>query len=532
MIPCAEALARVQFTKEEERAAAKIEAVIDGVIRDKFDGVSLQLPFSEQIAPKLAYALQRKYERGGWKMTVSAGAKLTVQLTPTVTAPVTIDVPASVAPPPVEVLPPVTQLALQAVAIAGRKLLVRMPTRGRPVQAIKVLELYRSMAGCPIQIEVVIDVDDETMLACEVQQRLVALGCVITAGKHKSKIEAVNGGRLLDWDVLLLASDDMWPTDSSYAVKVLDAMEQHFPHLDGAVYFDDGFHGPNLCTLPVMGRRWWEQQGRKVYAEEYESLSCDTEQTQLWLAMGRLAFVDQKIIEHRHPVWGKADTDALYDRNNALTKRDEAVYEQRKMVRQPFAQWTFNSPPLWLSVLVCTIPSRKVQLDYLLTYLWDQIARLPEPLNVEILVDGGEGTTGVKHQRLIERARGHYVAFVDDDDLVSHDYMERVVSTIVANPDADCLSLRGVMTTAGEVPEPFYHSIENTEWGQNGDGVHVRGPNHLNPVRRTLALQTGFSEIHYTDDVDFGKRLRPLLHKEASTGDDPLYMYFFSPRKG
>lgn len=535
MISCTEAVERVQFTKDEERSLTKLEAVIDAAIRDgKFDGSPLTLQFSEQVSLKLAFALQRKYESGGWKCGVSPGAKLTVQLTPQA---LSAAAPASQASVKTVALPPVApmQIALtqaQRVQTQCNRLLVRMPTRGRPAQALSVLQKYRDMAGVPVTLEVVIDGDDETMLAAEVQQRLCALGCAITVDYHGSKVEAVNGGcDDLVWEVLLLASDDMVPVVDGYGLRALAAMDEQFPQFDGAIYFDDGFQGEKVCTLPIVGRRWWQQNWCHVYSSEYQSLHCDVEQTELWKARGRLVYVDEKIIEHRHPSWGMTDRDALYDRNDALDQRDREVYERRKKTARPHAQWAFDQPPLWLSVLVCTIPERRAQLDHLLDHLWQQVGNLKQPLSVEILVDSTVGiTTGVKHQRLVERARGHFVAFVDDDDFVSHDYLEHIVGLLEANPDADCLSLRGVMTTAGAAPEPFYHSIEVEEWGTR-DGVHRRSPNHLNPVRRELALQTGFSKVHYVDDVDFGKRLRPLLKKEVPTDDRPLYFYFYAPQK-
>lgn len=138
------------------------------------------------------------------------------------------------------------------------KLLVRMPTRSRPVQALHVLSLYRKLAHYPISIEVVMDEDDQTMQTPNVLQKLHDLGCVLTYGKHKSKIEAVNNGRVSDWDILLLASDDMLPVCKGWDQKVMEAMEKHWPCLDGAIFFDDGFQGNHICTLPIIGRRFYD----------------------------------------------------------------------------------------------------------------------------------------------------------------------------------------------------------------------------------------------------------------------------------
>jgi len=39
-------------------------------------------------------------------------------------------------------------------------------------------------------------------------------------------------------------------------------------------------------------------------------------------------------------------------------------------------------------------------------------------------------TIGAKRNQLLHRAKGDYVAFVDDDDLVSSDYVNKVLSAV------------------------------------------------------------------------------------------------------
>lgn len=526
MITLAEVLAGIILSRDEERAFAKLESTIDLALRAKFDGGPVAFPFSEVISRRVAWALCRKYEEMGcWR----AVAKLDA------TASIFSFVPvygASAVQPRLErgALPPITIAQAVCSNTSDSILLVRMPTRGRPKQALEVLEKYRTMAGCPIAIEVVIDDDDESMLSCEVQQRLLALGCVVTVDRHGSKIAACNGGRVTSWDVILLASDDMVPIANGYAIRVLNAMREHFPHFDGAIYFSDGYQGEHCCTLPIFGYRLYDQFGY-IYESAYKSLFCDLEQTEVLRATGRLAYVDEKLIEHRHHVTGKSAKDALYEKNDALWPEDQAVYEARKCVVREHAQNGFDSPPLWLSICVASLPVRRAQLDLLLDQIYTQILEREEPREVEVLVDSREGLSiGEKRQELLERARGHFVAFVDDDDGVSHDYIERVVSALKSEPNTDCASLSGTMTTAGAVPEPFNISLANAE-DCTRDGAHYRTTNHLTAVRREIALQAGFKAMSYGEDFDYARRLRTLLTKEVSTGVRPIYMYWYMPTK-
>jgi hypothetical protein len=397
-----------------------------------------------------------------------------------------------------------------------------MPTRSRPTQALDVLTKYRKLAGCDITIEVVIDDNDASMQTKEVYYHLGRLGCIITSGAHASKIEAVNGGKVTDWDVLLLASDDMIPVKDGYAVRVLSAMGEYFPYFDGALYFNDSYAGKALCTLPIIGRRFYNQWGY-VYEPAYKSFFCDNEQHEVWTAMHRLVYVDEVLIQHRHYANRdpdlRAPNDALYQKNQEAWNSDEAIYKRRKSAR-------FHMPEMLLSICIPTVPPRATMLDELLAELARQISHFPR--EVEIVIDPRERVTiGAKRNDLIKRAIGKYVAHVDDDDLVAHDYIARVLTALKQNPNVDCTSLSGVMTTDGEDPIPFLDSIRYAQWSTkpNSAGVYERTPEHRNAVRRDLAIQAGFPDSSYGEDHEFSRRLRPLLKTEAWTGDAPLYFY-------
>lgn len=153
------------------------------------------------------------------------------------------------------------------------------------------------------------------------------------------------------------------------------------------------------------------------------------------------------------------------------------------------------------------------------------------PRAVEILVDD-RATVPVndKRQSLLERAHGHYVVFIDDDDYVAHDYVARILSKVQAN--ADVMTFRGVMTTAGAAPESVEYSLKYNEWRSEG-GIHYRTPCHLNPVKREIALKVGHAaKSVYAEDFEYAMRLRPELNTEAYLGDAPMYFYFFDPAKG
>lgn len=160
------------------------------------------------------------------------------------------------------------------------------------------------------------------------------------------------------------------------------------------------------------------------------------------------------------------------------------------------------------SILICTLESRKHLLERLMKVLEPQITD-----DVEIIVksDNGEMAIGKKRNMLLDEANGQYVAFVDDDDLVSTDYVRKVLAAIVGNPD--CCGLQGIITFQGQSPRTFIHSLKYKEWFEKNQ-VYYRCPNHLNPVKRELALQVKFPESNHGEDRDYSTRLFPLLKNE------------------
>lgn len=177
-----------------------------------------------------------------------------------------------------------------------------------------------------------------------------------------------------------------------------------------------------------------------------------------------------------------------------------------------------------LSILVLTIPSRKRKLTHLESILRPQ---LPADGSVELIIkenaaiaDGGP-TIGENRNAAVEDAIGDYVCFVDDDDVVAPDYVEHILRAIETAPDV--VGLKGHYICGNNKPELFIHSIQYKEW-RTVNQVHERMPNHLNPVKRELALQVKYPPMNHGEDHDYSQRLLPLLTTEVLV--EPI-MYFY-----
>lgn len=174
-----------------------------------------------------------------------------------------------------------------------------------------------------------------------------------------------------------------------------------------------------------------------------------------------------------------------------------------------------------LSILICHLNDRDASL--LITKLKLQAKKKP----VEVLInsDDGELTIGTKRNELIRSAKGDYICFVDDDDDVSDDYVLSILKSITGNPDV--VGIEGVVCYDNKKSN-FYHSIEYQGWYTGSDGFY-RTPNHLNPVKRSLALSVMFPEIDFGEDKKYSERLIKQVKTENYI-DKPIYFYKIKKR--
>lgn len=148
--------------------------------------------------------------------------------------------------------------------------------------------------------------------------------------------------------------------------------------------------------------------------------------------------------------------------------------------------------------------------------------------DVEILteIDRGEMSIGHKRNLLLQRAKGDYVCFVDDDDSVGSDYILKALTALESTPD--CCSLLGVITWNGDTPQTFEHSIKYKEYKTNLEApiVYERYPNHLNIIRTSIAKQFMFLEINHGEDTDWATQIfKSGLLKTEATIPGVIYHY-------
>jgi len=180
-----------------------------------------------------------------------------------------------------------------------------------------------------------------------------------------------------------------------------------------------------------------------------------------------------------------------------------------------------------LSLLIPTLECRRNQLSRLVEGLEFQIRNSGRRSEVEILPfrDAGEHSIGYKRNILLGRAKGEFVAFIDDDDEVSERYIELICCALGRRPEVDCLGIRGIITFRGSHPREFVHSLRYSDIFSRNH-TYYRPPAHLNPIRRAIAVHYRFPEVSYSEDFHWALQMRDdrVLQQEEFI-DSPLYFY-------
>lgn len=161
--------------------------------------------------------------------------------------------------------------------------------------------------------------------------------------------------------------------------------------------------------------------------------------------------------------------------------------------------------------------------------------QLTSDVRVLVLTDGGQATVGAKRQRLIREATAEWVSFVDDDDMVPTDHVARILE--VQTKAADIIGFRLNYYSDGSRAGYAVHSYDATGWPappdvQRGWKRFDRLPNHLNPVRRSIALGVGYKDLAFGEDGDYAQRMAALNPRPREAFiDAPMYDYLFRSKR-
>lgn len=173
-----------------------------------------------------------------------------------------------------------------------------------------------------------------------------------------------------------------------------------------------------------------------------------------------------------------------------------------------------------LSILTPSVPSRIADLDAWQAYeenyhgpcatLIDKLEKQIDGLPVEhiVLVDNKRRSIGGKRQSLLDIARGEYVAFVDDDDDVSDDYVKEVIDRCYSG--ADVITFEQDATVNGKTGRIIFDATCRIDEPWKAGATARRRPWHVCAWKRTLAQQCVFTEVNYGEDAAWVDQAAPM----------------------
>lgn len=207
-------------------------------------------------------------------------------------------------------------------------LLIKFATKNRPDKFRAAMQnIYDTITTENYFIVVSIDTDDTAMIRLSQEPFKNTTFHVNPPG---GKIAAINANiPLTGWDWLVNMSDDMKFIQKGWDATMVERIKSVWGNsTDFFANFNDGFQGPKLCTLSIIGYEYY-CRSFYIYKPCYKSLSCDAEEYYVAQVLGRYHYFPDQLYRHEHPCNMQQKSDALYVENEKWAKQDAEVYFKR-----------------------------------------------------------------------------------------------------------------------------------------------------------------------------------------------------------
>lgn len=185
-----------------------------------------------------------------------------------------------------------------------------------------------------------------------------------------------------------------------------------------------------------------------------------------------------------------------------------------------------------LSILICSHVKREPLLKRMLAHLASMPMYAFPPHNsngrrggvrkaVEVLIEQNSSPQErpASRNKLLDRTKAEYCAFVDDDDVLADDYIPRVLKALESHPDI-CSICGNVVSLVDYQSCLFDLSIKHEKvfslpMHPGEDGVFRCFSSHLNPIRTRIARAVRFPEGDLREDNAYTMRLREYYYGQA-----------------
>lgn len=212
------------------------------------------------------------------------------------------------------------------------KLLIKFPTRDRKNKFFETFKRYQEfITESTTKFLISIDENDTSMNTTEVISELKSYSNTqVIVGVSENKIHAINRDMDIvnDWDIILLASDDMVPQVKGFDKIINTLMSSNYPDTDGVLFFNDGFKGKELNTLCILGKKYYERFNY-IYYPGYKSTWSDNEFMMVAEKLNKQTYFPMVIIKHEHPDWGYGQHDVIHKMNHENFIHDKTLFLER-----------------------------------------------------------------------------------------------------------------------------------------------------------------------------------------------------------
>ena len=221
------------------------------------------------------------------------------------------------------------------------KLIYKVTSRSRPERLKEtLLSIVNNASRADHLICLTLDEDDRTVNNPDFKKWYESnIGWELHPifGRSKNKIDAINRDveKFKVWDILVNVSDDQVFLEKGFDNQIVLAFNINAPDLDGFIHFRDSNHNPidALSTMSIVGRKYYERDNY-IYHPSYQSVWCDNEAMHVAMIRGKYTFIDSIIFDHKHPAYGKAQTDAQYRKTEStqMHRTDHMNFLKRQKI--------------------------------------------------------------------------------------------------------------------------------------------------------------------------------------------------------
>lgn len=177
-----------------------------------------------------------------------------------------------------------------------------------------------------------------------------------------------------------------------------------------------------------------------------------------------------------------------------------------------------------LSILISTLLERRKSLERLLNRLEPQ---LTDEVEILMLSDNRKRATGSKFQILLDNSLGKYITFIDDDDLVSEDFISEIIKASAAESDVIVYNSEAILNGSNPfiVTPGLEYQNEQVKTDSNGKYLDIkRTPWHWCSWKSSLAKYGVFSDNYIDCDWFWLKQIIPKAKTETRI-DKVMHFY-------